>query len=222
MIAAVIIAAIAGLVALLLLSTIKVHLISDGDLKVKAGIGFISFTVYPAKEKKKKKKLSQKEYLILMKKESEEPAGPKEEKKKEKGALGETVGFIREIFGRLGEFSRRLHTEIRRLHVSVGGKDAAAAAVTYGAVIQGVTYLIELLDCNTKLKIPDPEKTSVVCDFTSEGIKYGIDIMLKTRVFSALKTAVQILIMKIKRDENKERKTHNVRDKTERNNQDLS
>ncbi|MCQ2456944.1 MAG: hypothetical protein MJ096_06275 [Clostridia bacterium] len=203
MTALIIIAAVFGLIALLLLSMIRLHLVSDGDLKVTAGVGFISFPVYPSKEKKKKKSLSQKKYLKLMKEEPEKPEEKEKEKKKdkkEKGGLRETIGFVREIIGRLGEFSRRLHTEIRSLNVSVGGKDAAAAAVTYGAVTQGVSYLIELLDCNTKLKIPDPEKTSVRCDFTSEKFGLDADLMLKIRVFSALKTVIQILIIKMKRD----------------------
>lgn len=199
----IVLAVILCLVILLLMTGVKINVISKGDTLVRVGAGPLMIKVYPSKEKKiKLRSFTQEKYLKLMKK--EEPEEVPEEKpakeKKPKGSIARTIGLVKKILDRLDTYTGRIYTKISYLKVVVGGKDAAGTAVTYGVVSQSVSYLIELLDCKTKLKTPNAEKLSVVCDYTADGVTFGLDLTIKIRIIDALKTAVDVLMIKFKHD----------------------
>ena len=116
-------------------------------------------------------------------------------------------------------YAGRLRTNIKSLDITVGGDDAASAAVTYGVISQSVTYLLELLDCKTKLKIPDPDRLSIKCDYTAKEISINVDISVKLRGIDALRTAVDIMLLNIKNDsKNKISRQNNISRKAGKDN----
>ena len=157
---------IALLIFLLLMTNLKIRVASDGDITLKAGAGPVMLKLLPKRQKKVKlRRFTHKKYLALVEaekkalqdKNTEQEAEKSEKKEKDKKeSIANTVSLITQILERLGVYAGRLRTNIKSLDITVGGDDAASAAVTYGVISQSVTYLLELLDCKTKLKIPDP------------------------------------------------------------------
>jgi len=216
MTALIIIGSIILLIFLLLMTSVKVRIISDGDIILKAGAGPFIFTLIPKKESRRKAKgLSQKKYLYLISKAKAEKESTGAAKashitarkgKEEKGSFTDTVSFILKVIDRLDTYTSRLKTHLDKLTVTVGGADAAGTAVTYGIVSQATAYLVEILDCKTRLHRPKRDSVTVNCDFTREGISFAVDVTFKLRVFDALRTGVDIVMLK---DQHKSEKTNN-------------
>lgn len=191
------------LIFLLLMTCVKVNVISREDITIRVGAGPFLIKVFPKKEKKiRLKDFSKEKYLKLLEEEKKAPDTPEEkkEKKKEKGSIPRTISLVRRILERLDVYTGRIYTKVSHLDVAVGGDDAASAAIAYGAVSQSVSYLIELLDQKTRLRIPNPEKLSVRVDYLADGTKFSLDLTIKIRIIDALRTAVEILMIKMKHD----------------------
>lgn len=220
---------IALLIFLLLMTNLKIRVASDGDITLKAGAGPVMLKLLPKRQKKVKlRRFTHKKYLALVEaekkalqdKNTEQEAEKSEKKEKDKKeSIANTVSLITQILERLGVYAGRLRTNIKSLDITVGGDDAASAAVTYGVISQSVTYLLELLDCKTKLKIPDPDRLSVKCDYTAKEISINVDISVKLRGIDALRTAVDIMLLKMKNDsKNKISRQNNISRKAGKDN----
>ena len=220
---------IALLIFLLLMTNMKIRVASDGDITLKAGAGPVMLKLMPKKQKKVKlRRFTHRKYLALVeaekkglqdKKAGQEADKSKQKEKGKKESVANTVSLITQILERLGVYAGRLRTKIKSLDVTVGGDDAASAAVTYGVISQSVSYLIEILDCNTKLNIPDPDRLSVKCDYTAKEISINVDISVKLRVIDALRTAVDIMLLKMKNDsKNKISRQNNISRKADKDN----
>ena len=220
---------IALLIFLLLMTNLKIRVASDGDITLKAGAGPVMLKLMPKKQKKVKlRRFTHRKYLALVeaekkglqeKKAEQEAKKSKQKEKGKKESVANTVSLITQILERLGVYAGRLRTKIKSLDVTVGGDDAASAAVTYGVISQSVSYLIEILDCNTKLNIPDPDRLSVKCDYTAKEISINVDISVKLRVIDALRTAVDIMLLKMKNDsKNKISRQNNISRKAGKDN----
>ena len=220
---------IALLIFLLLMTNLKIRVASDGDITLKAGAGPVMLKLLPKRQKKVKlRRFTHKKYLALVEaekkalqdKNTEQEAEKSEKKEKDKKeSIVNTVSLITQILERLGVYAGRLRTNIKSLDITVGGDDAASAAVTYGVISQSVTYLLELLDCKTKLKIPDPDRLSIKCDYTAKEISINVDISVKLRGIDALRTAVDIMLLKIKNDsKNKISRQNNISRKAGKDN----
>lgn len=220
---------IALLIFLLLMTNLKIRVASDGDITLKAGAGPVMLKLMPKKQKKVKlRRFTHRKYLALVeaekkglqdKKAGQEADKSKQKEKGKKESVANTVSLITQILERLGVYAGRLRTKIKSLDVTVGGDDAASAAVTYGVISQSVSYLIEILDCNTKLNIPDPDRLSVKCDYTAKEISINVDISVKLRVIDALRTAVDIMLLKMKNDsKNKISRQNNISRKAGKDN----
>lgn len=220
---------IALLIFLLLMTNLKIRVASDGDITLKAGAGPVMLKLMPKKQKKVKlRRFTHRKYLALVeaekkglqdKKAGQEADKSKQKEKGKKESVANTVSLITQILERLGVYAGRLRTKIKSLDVTVGGDDAASAAVTYGVISQSVSYLIEILDCNTKLNIPDPDRLSVKCDYTVKEISINVDISVKLRVIDALRTAVDIMLLKMKNDsKNKISRQNNISRKAGKDN----
>lgn len=220
---------IALLIFLLLMTNLKIRVASDGDITLKAGAGPVMLKLLPKRQKKVKlRRFTHKKYLALVEaekkalqdKNTEQEAEKSEKKEKDKKeSIVNTVSLITQILERLGVYAGRLRTNIKSLDITVGGDDAASAAVTYGVISQSVTYLLELLDCKTKLKIPDPDRLSIKCDYTAKEISINVDISVKLRGIDALRTAVDIMLLKMKNDsKNKISRQNNISRKAGKDN----
>ncbi len=207
MLALYIIAAILTLIGILLLSHVKLVIRSDGKLDLRVRLGLLSFRLsHPRKKPKiKLRDFTQKKYLEklrLLEAEKNKKAPDESEKKKpkDKGSITEIVDLILEILSKAETYTGRLKTEIRRLNVTVGGRDPAQCAITYGVLAQTASYLIELLDTKTKLKKLKLNSVNITCDFLSEKTVFDVDLSVKITVFDALITAIDLLMIKLRHD----------------------
>ena len=221
-------------VVLLLMTKVKVNLLSDGDLSLKIGVGPFMFNLVPGKTKKiRLKDFTHKKYLKKLRElrlKNEEKAAAAEAKKQKKQAEKEAgenkisglTDFILDLLSKYEKYTGRLHTEVRRLDVTVGGKDASVAAISYGVYSQAVAYILALLESKTKMKPVKRGKVNVVCDWFSDKTDLSADVMVKIKIWDAIVSAVELLMLKLRHSnknvnnnsESEDRK--NGREQTER------
>ncbi|MBR5633372.1 MAG: hypothetical protein IKW68_05260 [Clostridia bacterium] len=221
-------------IALLLMTKVKLRLLSDGDLRLKVGVGPFMVTLLPSKQKKiKLRDFTHKKYLKklqLLRQEKERLAAEAEAKKLKKQAEKESgenklsglTDFIMTLLSKYEKYTGRLNTEVKRLDVSVGGKDASAAAISYAVYSQAVAYILEILESKTKMKPLKEGRVNVVCDWFSDKTDVSADVVVKIKVWDAIVSAVEILMLKIQHsnknvNNNSESEDHkNGREQTER------
>ena len=221
-------------IALLLMTKVKLRLLSDGDLRLKVGVGPFMVTLLPSKQKKiKLRDFTHKKYLKklqLLRQEKERLAAEAEAKKLKKQAEKESgenklsglTDFIMTLLSKYEKYTGRLNTEVKRLDVTVGGKDAAAAAISYAVYSQAVAYILAILESKTKMKSPKDGRVNVVCDWFSDKTDVSADVVVKIKVWDAIVSAVEILMLKIQHsnknvNNNSESEDHkNGREQTER------
>lgn len=221
-------------VVLLLMTKVKVNLLSDGELSLKVGVGPFMFNLVPGKTKKiRLKDFTHEKYLKKLRElrlKNEEKAAAAEAKKQRKQAekeagenkLSGLTDFILDLLSKYEKYTGRLHTEVRHLDVTVGGKDASVAAISYGVYSQAVAYILALLEAKTKMKPVKRGKVNVVCDWFSDKTDLSADVMVKIKIWDAIVSAVEILMLKLRHSninvnnnsESEDRK--NGREQTER------
>lgn len=152
---------------------------------------------------RKKEKLAEKR-----RKKAEKKAAKKAAKKAKKAALEEKakrsgkaltkkkrdLSDIVEIVGLVGEllevffrrFARHLQIKVARLHITVASDEAAKTACMYGAVSQGVAYILELLGRVTNLKYSPDADVYVAVDFTAEKPSADLEISFSLSVWQLL------------------------------------
>ena len=188
-----IICGIAAFLLLVLFSSARVKIKFDEDIKVKVGFWFLSFTVYPKKEKADKKKVKKKSdnehekkpnYLSQMIK---------------RDGITETVGFfidtVQELLGKIGNLVGHIHIDKLFLVVGVGDDDAANAAIKCG-VINAVLYpFLGYLASKTKFY-----KNDVTVHPMYDGESYiKLEIKSRIRLIHLLKEAFAIFVRLIKK-----------------------
>ena len=180
-----IILAIILLFCALLFLRIRFVIECNTDISVKLSIFGIKFNLYPKNKSKIK--------LSAFKKGYPEPAEKKQEKKPQKVKDTDATPFSDKIstlteLARLffSKFFRHLRLDISKILVTVGAKDAAACAVTYGVIAQSVAYLLEFLDTHLKINKKRRGTINVLCDFTAESVTYDILISASMTVWQLL------------------------------------
>ncbi len=143
------------------------------------------------KEAAKKAKADAKEASKKAKKDarsappSEKPntSAEKDEPKKKKSV----ISFIWEIkhllLKMVTKFPSKLRLDVTRLKLRVGGKDAATAAITYGAVTEAVGALLVVLESFIKVKRGVENDIEIVPDFLSG--KIDADILIRVSIAPA-------------------------------------
>ena len=179
---------------------------------VSAGILGIMLQVLPKKKKAiKLKQYSYKNYQKLLDEDQKQKVKEaqnklKKEDKKKKNAESKkqdkqkklppeeatdapsSIRVIIRIAGKILErFFGILYVKIVRMHITVGGKDAASAALTYAAISQSVSYLMELISCKTRFKRIGKTEITVYPDFLLETVKADICIIFQIRNFYVIK-----------------------------------
>ena len=189
--------ALFALLTLLLLLQVNVHVCyKDGTPAVYLKILFFKKSIYseeiPRPEKPKKRKPAKKK-----RRKKSAAAAEGEEEPKKKTSLEDilnTVGAVRELVGSLKDkFARTLKVTAATVYVSVGSDNAAKTALLYGAICQGVTFLLELLDNVTRLKTVKKTYIHVGCDFSSEKTVAEMHLILSMRVYHLLGHALRAL-----------------------------
>ena len=87
------------------------------------------------------------------------------------------------VGGIVDKFAGMLRVDVARVHITVGGKDASATALTYGIVSQGVAYLMEILMHKTRFYRPKNEYIDVVPDFLAQTTTAEISIIFTVRLW---------------------------------------
>lgn len=199
---------IAGI--LLLRATVTIKYLDEFALTVR--VLFLKFRILPAKERKidpddysprkfrriirKKEKKAEKR-----RRKAEKKAAKKAKKKakaeekakrsgkvlvKKKRSLSDIVEIV-ELVGELltvfvKRFAKHLRIKVARLHITVASDDAAKTACMYGAVSQGVAYILELLDRVTNLKYKSDSDVYVAVDFSAQKPSADIEISFSMSV----------------------------------------
>ena len=162
-------------VALLMLVPVKFKLSYNKELSCVLYIGFVKYTVFPAKPKKKKDK---------SKKEAEKKSEEKEKKSnpiKEKG-LDWLVNVIKQVANlakdALKDFFRHIIVKRFMISIRVAGDDAADTAVKYGhccsAVYPAVGLIVGAVKCRDY-------GIDISPDF-EENAEFDADIDLEARI----------------------------------------
>ncbi len=141
-----------------------------------------NYSSYLKKQQKKEEK---------RKKKSEAKAAKKEKKKAEKGhpkkpsrTVLDWVNIAGAVIGALfSRFAKRLHVKIARLNIKVATGDAASTAILYGAVIQSVAYIIEILQRITNVDGLGKAEISVEPDYLSESTSLDLCFVFSLRVW---------------------------------------
>ncbi|MCD7776280.1 MAG: hypothetical protein LUH54_02785 [Firmicutes bacterium] len=148
-------------------------------------------------QKKKKKKKS--DTSKSPKKESKKTQGGAEEKEEESSSILSIITRISDIIADIiKRFPSKLRLDISCFRLYVGGKDAASAAVTYGAVVQAVGALVTLLERSPiDTHRPKHENYVIEPDFLSGKINADIKMTLSIRPASVLHLGLSLLIRSV-------------------------
>ncbi len=188
-----VICGIAAFLLLVLFSSARVKIKFDEDIKVKVGFWFLSFTVYPKKEKADKKKVKKKS-------DNEQEKKPNYLSQMiKRDGITETVGFfidtVQELLGKIGNLVGHIHIDKLFLVVGVGDDDAANAAIKCG-VINAVLYpFLGYLASKTKFY-----KNDITIHPMYDGESYiKLEIKSRIRLIHLLKEAFAIFVRLIKK-----------------------
>ena len=191
-----------------LLLTVHAHIriqIAD-EFALTVRVFGIPFHLLPKKEKKyktsdytlkkiRKREKKQAKALAKKRKISLEPTRrirewsqlTKAEKKARRPKLTEFVPLTAKVVRLFSsKFFGKLHVKAARLHLTVGGKDAAAVAVTYGMFYPALELLLCTLEKVCKLDSLKKADIQLIPDFTSEKITFEGDITLRMSLGNVL------------------------------------
>lgn len=155
-----------------------------------------------AELKKAKKKKSKAE--AKKKKNAAKKAETKEQKKARKAIPKRSISdWINIAVGVLAiffeKFTRHFHIKVARLKVNVATGDAASTAIMYGATVQAVAYVIELLQRITNVDGLEKADISVNADYLSEKTSLDLCFVFSLRVWHLFDILFGIIGRAIKR-----------------------
>ena len=166
----IVLAAFALLVAAVLLLRVKLTIAyRESVLKLGLYLGPICLNGFLTGNKKKKKS---------KKKSTGTDSGAKQ-KKPLTDSLGEILEIVKEFTSR---FFGHVRVRCARIIITVGNEDPAKTAVRYGALVQAVAYITEILKRNTDFSL---SKNALVCiepDFVTQKNRAEIDITLSVSI----------------------------------------
>lgn len=202
---------------------LRVSLTVEADSDVRAYLKILSIKIplYPQKEKKVKlsdfetrrfKKKQEKERQKALRQKQKQQRKVKGKKKKEvadsseeqKWTLERVLDILqlaRTLIGKFfSKFTKHLRLDIARVHIYVASDDPAKTAMYYGLISQSVTYLVEILDCNTNLYPSNDDKKDIVvtADFLAQKTRVDIKATASLRVWQMLDTSISTIYEYVK------------------------
>ncbi len=160
------------------------------DLKASMRVLFYKRTLYPEDTTpkrilKKDKKKSKKEDKRKRKLASQDKTAP--EKKKKRSIL-QIVRLIMYMLKRLyAHFPKYLKLRLNRVVIAVGGKDAAATAIQYGAVRAAVSYFLTYCEDVFTIKTPRNATLLIEPNYLTDESMCDIKMDLSISLFSAIR-----------------------------------
>lgn len=169
---------IALLIALLLITKVRVFICYDDSLRAYARLWFFKFNIFPEKvkrtKKEKKKKRQTAEAVVTVK--------PKKEKSIPK-KLWEMKSLLSSI---ISKFLDKIHFRFLKLKINIACDNAAKTALLYAAANQGVAYIIEILRNISNVDVSENSEIYVNSDFISRQSDFEGKIELYIRVLPLL------------------------------------
>ena len=190
MIALYIILGITLLIGLILVLRVRLVINFDDDLCVYLRFLFFTYRIYPEKPKKSmpKRRKSKKS-----KNTKAEASTKSKEPKKEDTVVSKLWAIRKVLLTTIEKFLGKVHFKFVKLNAVVGCENAAATALLYGAVSQGVAYLIEVLDNISNVDISKRSEISVKSDFVSQKSSLDGKIVLYISVVHLLYVLAEFL-----------------------------
>ena len=209
------------IIAAILCLRVSVRITAGDDFSLAAGVGFIKFRIFPAKEKKLRlkdftsesiRKREEKERRAAEKKaEKARKKKPAEEKPsvsaaaKEEPEKRDIPALIRKLTRVAGVFLKRfgkhLRIDLRKLNIVIATGDAAQTAVLYGVVIGAVQNLYALLVSSGTLKTTRKSELIVEPDFLAEKPRAQIDLRFSFMIWQLFDMAIRAGVEFLKKDE---------------------
>jgi hypothetical protein len=191
---AIILLSLIFLVALLLLTPIKVVLKSSKDEKLKISIKVLFITVYPPKTPKKEKK--------------EEPKKKPKPKKTFKEQIENVKNILKKVKVVISKLDSVLKvTKLEKLHLKFvsGGGDAAKAAINYGIACSVIYPVTSYVQSAMKVK-KSKASVEVACLFEDVPYNFEFEAIISIRIFHLLVKGFDIYkeIKKVDEDEEKQ------------------
>lgn len=211
----VILAILGGLLllfGLLLLLRVGVQLRYDGSFSVKLKVLFLSFTLFPKKEKLRIKGQPPSEKKEKKKKKKQK----KEKAVSKKPDFSELFSFYRQLFTEvilpaLGRFLKHLHLRVDQLQIEIASEDAAKTALLYGSAVSGGTAFLEFLRNITHLKMGREEEIYIRSRFDkTEGscrVRITLSLCLWQAVHILLPALMKYLLLQQKKEQQAEKET---------------
>ena len=139
-----------------------------------------NYEKYQKKQEKKEAKKAKKAEKKLQKKSQKAKSTAKQPKR----SILDWVNIAGAVIGALfGRFAKRLRVKVARLNIKVATGDAASTAILYGAVIQSVAYIIEILRKITNVDGIKNSSISVEPDYLSEEMSFDLKFVFSLRVW---------------------------------------
>ncbi|MCI8554244.1 MAG: DUF2953 domain-containing protein [Clostridiales bacterium] len=182
---------------LLALLPLRLHLIFDRELRIRAGYGPVMVTIFPPKEKKQRKNTGGKQ-----RKRTKKAAGETGHKKagrlsrllKEDG-VSAVIRYLKMLASLVVEGARGLAriTVIDRLflEIRVAGEDAAQTAVDYGKVCAAVYPALALVESVMRVR---QKEVSVHPDFMAEKGTVCFDLKAHAALLPALLLGLRLIM----------------------------
>jgi hypothetical protein len=186
---AIVLAILIALALFLLILPLNVRLFTDKDGKVKIVLGVLFLRFRLDKDKKSDKSNKDKQLNA---------AGRLKEVKEDFGKkpLSETVKNLTHILWDILKQIKDIASKsvIKRFNVKIiaASKDAAAAAIEYGAACAVIYPLVGYL--STAFKVKDgAEKIELGCKYDDENFEFALDILVSLRVMYIVKTLFYLI-----------------------------
>lgn len=184
-----------ALILLILFLSVSICVVYEGDVSVFVKVLFLQFKVFPRNSKINLKDFSAKGINKKLRKDKQVLAkhATKEEKKKTKSSkkrktnIIDTLKLVADILSAIKvKFFKYLRVKLAKLGLVLATDDAAKTAIEYGIAVQGVQYIVSILEGITNFSVEKSGYIHVDCDFTSEKTSLDLDITLSLRVWQMI------------------------------------
>lgn len=142
-----------------------------------------NYDKYLKKQEKKEQKKAKKAETKAKKAEKKKLDKKNKVKQPPKRSVLDWINIAGAVIGALfSKFAKRLHIKVARLKIKVATGDAASTAILYGAVVQSVAYIIEILQGVTNVDGLKNAEISVEPDYLSDETSLDLCFIFSLRI----------------------------------------
>ena len=209
------------LIILLLFVRVRFCILCGSEFSACVRVLFLRFPIYPKKKKIKLRDFTPKSISKRISKnrkileKEEQKTARKEKKPKPSRSMEDVMGIIRTtrqiLSAVVGRFARYLRVDVSRFYLRVAAGDAAKTAIMYGVAVQGVQYVITILEQVGNLKTKDNMSIRVECDYLADAPTLEADMALSLRGWHVLSLLIRSAAAYLIADVKNKKKTQSER-----------